>query len=177
MKSYSMKGQKELSDLGIVVSLGVLERNPNVFEVTNVENDRYYQEKDIDLLVKMKIKESKGWVGIEVKCDSYKSGNLYFETISNINKNTLGCLLYSEAHFLFYYFEKLEELYILPMQSFRQWFLRNKSSFNKKNTYTKDTKGKILYKSEGYTIPLDVIKKDFKRVKVIKIKNDISITK
>ena len=171
MKSYSMKDQKELSDLGLVVSLGFLERNPNVFEVINVENNSYYQKKDIDLLAKMKIRESKGWVGIEVKCDSYKSGNLYFETISNMNKNTPGCLLYSEAHFLFYYFEKLEELYILPMQSFRQWFIQNKSSFDKKNTYTKDTKGKILYKSEGFTIPLDAIKEDFKRVKVVSIKS------
>ena len=175
MKSYCMKGQKDLSDLGLAISLEFLQSNPNVFEVINVENDRYYQGKDIDLLAKMKIRESKGWVGIEVKCDSYKSGNLYFETISNMNKNTPGCLLYSEAHFLFYYFEKLEELYILPMQSFRQWFIQNKSSFDKKNTCTKDTKGKILYKSEGYTIPLDIIKKDFKRVKVIKIKNDIEL--
>lgn len=166
---YSMEEQMKVSDLGVFVVSKYLEGLDNVFKIVNVEEDKKYQKKDIDLLAYMKVGEKLGWVSIEVKCDTYKSGNLYVETISNMSKNTPGCLMYSEAQYLFYFFEKLDELYIFPMVKFREWFVANKNKFSRKEPATKRVDGSILYKSEGYTVPLQYIKDNFKQVKVVNI--------
>lgn len=171
-KAYSMEEQMDVSDLGIEVVTNYLLKHPNVSKIHNVENNKVFQKKDIDLLIKI----NERWCSIEVKCDTYTSGNLYFETISNINKNTLGCLIYSEADFLFYYFEKINRLYILPMKRFRKWFIENKSMFKKKNPSTKGPNGNIFYMSEGYVIPLALIENQIKPMKIIEnVKDNVNI--
>lgn len=167
MNSYSMEDRQEIGDKGIEIVTAYLKNNKRVNKIVNVENYKEFQKKDIDILVNMNIEGIPKWVAIEVKCDSYASGNLYVETISNMNKNTLGCLMYSEAHYLFYYFEKYQDLYILPMKKFRNWFKDNIKRFNKKNLFTKLPDGKILYESEGYTVPLKIIKQEFRPLRII----------
>lgn len=162
-KKYSMNNQYEKSLLGINIAKKYLSINPKVKKVIDVEDNEDFRKDDIDLVALMVDKNNVlKKCFIEVKCDTYASQNLYFETISNKNKNTPGCLLYSKAHFLFYYFEKYKKLYILPMKKFREWFLKNKNNFTKKEVFTKsNNSNEIYYSSEGYIIPLDSIHGDF----------------
>ena len=77
--------------------------------VHNVEDIKSYQAKDIDL-VWLSILEEKGprycvATKIEIKADTYyRTGNYFFETISNTNKNNPGCFLLTESDYLYYYF-------------------------------------------------------------------------
>ena len=52
-------------------------------------------------------------ITVEAKADKVISSNIFFETISNKEKNTLGCMLKTEADYIFYYFIAFKELYIL----------------------------------------------------------------
>lgn len=158
---YSMQEQMETGKTGIFFCEKYLESLSFVEKVINVEENRNFQKKDIDILAKINTKKGKALTSIEVKCDTYKSGNMYVETISNKNKNTPGCILYSKADFLFYFFEKTKILYIMPMKKFREWFLLNKNHFTVKYPSTKNSFGKILYESEGYTVPLKFLERNF----------------
>ena len=163
MMSYDMKDTYSISEEGIKVTLDFLEKNDNIIKIIDVQDSEEYRKKDIDLIALFKNNKK---ATIEVKYDTYKSGNLYFETISNMSKGTEGCLMYSEAHFLFYCFEKYKQIYILNLPKFREWFIKNKENFDRKTTSTK-IGNKTVYQSEGYTIPLKAIKKEFKYYKIV----------
>ena len=103
---YSWKLQKELGERGVVHVIEWLYLLNNTTGVWDVQDEKEYQIKDIDLLWTT---ESGGEdydtaKTIEVKTDFYTTGNFFFETVSNVKKNTLGCFLKTEADFLFYYF-------------------------------------------------------------------------
>ncbi|MGB5971072.1 MAG: hypothetical protein WBG70_22350, partial [Spirulinaceae cyanobacterium] len=90
--------------------------------VVNVEDDPLYQKVDVDLILNTK----KGSYKIEIKGDRYhKTGNFFFETHSNQEKETPGCFLYTEADWIFYYFVIPGTLYLLPMPTTRDWFVAN----------------------------------------------------
>jgi hypothetical protein len=81
-------------------------------DVRNVEDDPTYQQVDVDLLWTTQ----KASYRVEIKGDRlHKTGNFFFETVSNAQKGTPGCFLYTEADLLFYYFVEPGHLYILPM--------------------------------------------------------------
>lgn len=127
------------------------------YKVENVEDVPEYQKKDIDLIART----SAGTMTIEVKGDRYyKTGNYFLETVSNRNKETLGCILYSEADFLFYYFVEPKELHIIDMKKLQHWFKRNSHRFKERYVRTKSTDGKILYSSEGKLVPRAVLAKE-----------------
>ncbi|MEW6499503.1 MAG: hypothetical protein AB1589_44625, partial [Cyanobacteriota bacterium] len=64
----------------------------------------------------------KGEVLVEVKGDRWnRTNNFFFETHSNLEKGTMGCFLYTEADWLFYYFVNTRLLYKLPMPKTRDW--------------------------------------------------------
>ena len=88
----------------------------NIESVKSVQNIKKYQDEDIDFIVTFKNKKQ---YTVEVKTDTYTSGNLYYETVSCAEKNTLGCLEKTKADFIFYYFAKYDRLYILKTNSFR----------------------------------------------------------
>lgn len=110
----------------------------NTVDVINVEDDINYQKKDIDIV--WKLIDSKGIereVTIEVKGDRWdKTGNYFFETISNKSKNTPGCFMYTEADYIYYYFVNTRELNRIPVKKTRKWFERNKHKFKECQTST-----------------------------------------
>ncbi len=62
--------------------------------VRNVENDARYRRVDVDLLWATDACTYK----IEIKGDRWhQTGNFFFETISNKEKGTPGCFMYTEA--------------------------------------------------------------------------------
>lgn len=141
-----------------------LEQLPITTKVENVENDPLYQGKDIDLIwhyLSRKTGELESKT-IEIKGDRYeKSGNYFFETISNVQKNTPGCFMYTEADWIFYYFVNPKILHILPTFDTRNWFIRNQLQFYEATTSTSGSKG-LLYTSKGRKVPISTVSKHIK---------------
>ncbi len=101
--------------------------------VHSVEDDPRYQPLGIDLL----------WVGpersflriitIEVKGDRYeKTGNFFFETVSDLGRSTMGGFVITRAEWLFYYFVNSGTLYCLPMEFVKPWFVENMGRFRER---------------------------------------------
>lgn len=162
------EGEEKIKDF--ILSLDHVE------SVESVQNIKEYQEYDIDFIVTFKNKMK---YTIEVKTDTYKSGNLYYETKSCVERNTIGCLEKTKADYIFYYFSKYDRLYILKTKYFRNWVKNEISKFcknpktsvlSKKNVFNKITFGskKGIYTSEGYTIPLNYIEKELLNTKIYK---------
>ncbi len=114
--------------LGEYVVLNYLNTLPNIKKVKDVSFDKEYQEQDIDYLVTFTDKKDMNYppkelkCSIEIKTDTYTTGNIFFETISNRQKNTKGCMYQSKADYLFYYFINFGELFILQLHNYVVWF-------------------------------------------------------
>ena len=129
--------------------------------VENVEGDPDYQRKDIELLWTTIRRD----YSIEIKADRWHTtGNFFFETVSNKEKGTPGCFLYTEADFLFYYFTDPRQLYILPMPRTRQWFLASLARFAEKETTT--PVGSSHYTTVGRLVPIASVLQEVPGVKV-----------
>ena len=129
--------------------------------VENVEGDPDYQAKDIDLLWSTIVRD----YSIEIKADRWhETGNFFFEPVSNKEKGTPGCFLYTEADFLFYYFTEPRTLYILPMPRTRQWFLENLARFTERETTT--PVGSDHYTTVGRLVPIQSVLAEVSAVKI-----------
>lgn len=120
--------------------------------IKNVEDDPEYQKVDIDLIWTNK----SGSYRIEIKGDTYhKTGNFFFETHSNKERNTPGCFMYTEADFIFYYFVTSRVLYLLPIPTTRNWFIDNINRFRERSTTT--NVGNSYYTTVGRLVPIQVV--------------------
>ncbi len=122
--------------------------------VHNVEADPAYQAHDVDLLWTI-LNESDQLqiVPVEVKGDRYhRSGNFFFETVSNAARGTPGCFFYTRATWLMYYFVAPGRLYCLPLERVRPWFLQNIDRFVEKRTST--PVGRDSYITIGRLVPI-----------------------
>jgi hypothetical protein len=141
---------------------------PETLDVHNVEEDPVYQSVDVDLL----------WVTekvcykVEIKADrlGHQTGNFFFETISNKEKGTPGCFLYTPADLLFYYFTETRQLTILPVPATRAWFLPRQDQFPERETTTPI--GRDHYTTVGRLVPVELVSREVKEVwKVIMREN------
>lgn len=126
-------------------------------KVINVENNPEYQDKDIDLIWNYTKDNQTFSKTIEVKTDTYDSPNFFFETLSNVEKGTPGCFLYSEADFLFYYYihKNKKTLYILPFKKTREWFNLNRNIYLSRQTSTPINNSIMSeYRTEGSLVPI-----------------------
>ncbi len=158
MKSSPAKGLQmyAFNDVNTLASLGTkhletwLSSRKETTKVVNVEEDARYRQLDVDLLWATK-RNPKGY-RVEVKVDRYYgTGNFFFETHSNVEKNTPGCFLYTEADLLFYYFIEPRHLFVLPMPRTRVWFLEHKRDFRVKATTTPVSNS--FYTTRGRLVP------------------------
>ncbi len=147
LKSYSMKDASATARVGTAHVVGYLQTQSSTVSVENVEDDENYRAKDIDLIW---TRESNGVykkVSVEVKVDTYfRTGNYFFETFSNVEKNTPGCFIYSEADYFFYYFLDIE-IHVIELSPARSWFLENLDEFPRRRTTT--PVGRSFYHTEG----------------------------
>lgn len=101
-------------------------------------------------------------IKLEIKTDSYTSGNLFFETLSNIEYNVLGCMLKTKADLILYYFMKYNKLYILKRERFVEWAVQGiEKGKYKRKTFANKRRNKTLppTHTEGYPIPLKEIER------------------
>ncbi len=163
-----MEGASKVADEAAAAIETLLWRQSKTHNVRNVESNRTYRTKDIDILWEVKLGDGHTkTVSIEVKGDRwYKTGNYFFETTSNEGKNTPGCFMYTEADFVYYYFVEEKELHILPMPLTREWFLLHQSEFREKRTSTPIGNGNS-YVTVGRLVPRERVMKEVEGVKVI----------
>lgn len=153
---YSMEQTSKTGKEGIREVENFLRTLDRTNNLQNVENNLQYQKKDVDLIwtVNLKSGKIKDYL-CEVKTDTYdRTGNFFFETISNKSKNTPGCFMYTEADFILYYFIKIKELYVLPMPATRNWFKENMNNFKEISTTTSVRNGSYI--SIGRLVPIKV---------------------
>lgn len=140
-------------EAGEKLVLNFLNNKDNIDYIEDVSQDRIYQEKDIDSIVHFVSGKKQT---LEIKTDTYKSPNLFYEVTSAIETGSLGCLEKTEAERLMYYFVNLNLLYIFDMPKFRAWVNENKEMFDKKG-YGKKLKNNryngTQYTSFGYAFP------------------------
>lgn len=131
----------------------MLQKNKHIKKITDVSNDRNYFGKDIDYLVEFHDGTSQS---LELKTDFTTYPNFFYEEISAMETNSIGCFEKTEADRLMYYFIKLDLLYIFDMVEFRKWFHENKEAFIKKG-YQKKLKNNrhdgSTYTTLGYAFP------------------------
>lgn len=160
---YEFKKSLEVGKQGEEIIERYLLSIDNILEVKCVTDDRNYWDKDIDFIVTMK--DGRKFT-IEVKTDRYKTNNIYYETKSCIENNTLGCFEKTKADFIFYYFINKDILYIFKTKTFRAWVNKEidfyntqpaNSSLKKSFVYNKTRDLKSEYTSEGYIIPIDFL--------------------
>lgn len=152
---YDFSGRDKLAKIGEAVSQEYLKTWKSIKDIKNVRNDKEYQKKDIDIIITLKDYMD---VSIEVKTDSYTSGNIFYETISNDVKNEIGCMDKTEANFIFYYFihPSYRKIYIFNTESLREWKEKNKEKYTLRKVFNYN------YNSFGYTFPLVELEKDLK---------------
>jgi hypothetical protein len=164
MYDADKKGKAGTSDVEIY-----LKKLPETLKVINVESEEKYREQDIDIIWIRKNGSNIHETFIEVKTDyQEQTGNYFLETISNDLKGTLGCFLYTEANYVYYYFINIKELHILPMPSSRDWFIINMGRFKEIPTST-SSNGNILYRTIGRIVPKNVMQKEVEGIQVLTI--------
>lgn len=118
---YEFDRQRLLTDVGTLILSRFLQTRPRSLRVENVESDRDYQRRDVDLIWHRAIR---GWerTAVEIKCDAHagdddrlvqareypyyerRTGNFAVETVSNDVSGAPGWVFASEARMLLYYF-------------------------------------------------------------------------
>jgi hypothetical protein len=116
-----------------------------VEKVENVTQDPYYRSIDVDFVVTTRAGDR---ITYELKTEptAYHTGNFFYEHICNVDKNTAGCFLFSEADFWMTFIPQSGLLYIFPLEKYREYVLEETKNLPLLNVYNKGklTKGKIL---------------------------------
>lgn len=144
---YDFSGRDKLGKIGETVCIEYLKGCPLVESVKSVRSDKDYQKKDIDIVINLKDNRV---YNIEVKTDSYISGNMFYEMISNNITNAAGCFETSEADYIFYYFihPEYRRIYVFKTKELREWVHKNKERYKIKQVFN------YSFCSLGYAIPL-----------------------
>ncbi|MGM0164872.1 hypothetical protein [Enterococcus sp. DIV1059_2] len=155
MAIYEFKKSLEFGKKGEDFIWMYLQKQTNVCKLWDVRNNEFYQKIDIDF-----ISESENGTKnyIEVKTDSYTSGNIYYEVLSSANSD--GCMYKTKADTLYYYYPNMSKLYIFDLNKFRDFVESCLDWFDFKG-YKKSVKnysgnGMSTYESIGYAIPLSL---------------------
>ncbi|MFP2905047.1 hypothetical protein ACLESD_08330 [Pyxidicoccus sp. 3LFB2] len=149
-RSFSMRGVQGAADRAVQHARAwLLETEPDS-RVHDVQADPRFQHRGVDLLWELPSGEVRG---IEVKGDRNATRRRYFfELVSNLEKDTPGCFLYSGADLLVYVFLSQGELHVLPMRAAREWFLPRAKEYTLKHAFTQT--GAIRYTTVGAVVPV-----------------------
>jgi hypothetical protein len=118
--------------------------------VHDVQADPRFQHRGVDLLWERSGTEV---LGVEVKGDRQggRRGTYFFELVSNFERDTPGCFLYSAADLLAYVFLDRRELHLVPLPATRAWFLARASEFPLRQAQTRV--GAQRYTTVGASVP------------------------
>jgi hypothetical protein len=153
-RSFSMRGVQGAADRAVQHARAWLLESAPGSRVHDVQEDPRFQHRGVDLLWELPSGEVRG---IEVKGDRNATRRRYFfELVSNLEKDTPGCFLYSGADLLVYVFLSQGELHVLPLRATREWFLPRAKEYALKHAFTQT--GAIRYTTVGAVVPVrDVV--------------------
>lgn len=156
-KVYDFDQSVILGDFGEAKIAKWIKQLPEFSNLLDVSKIDKYRKKDVDFILYL-INGSR--IKLEIKTDDHTSGNLFFETLSNIEYNVLGCMYKTKADLILYYFPKYNKLYILKRKIFVEWATQGiKEGKYKRKTFANKRRNKTLppTHTEGYPIPLKEI--------------------
>ena len=131
--------------------------------IHDVQDDPRFQHRGVDLLWELPSGEVRG---IEVKGDRQPRRKRYFfELVSNLERDTPGCFLYSGADLMVYVFLVQGELHVLPLKAVREWFLPRAKGYELRHTFTQT--GAIRYTTVGAVVPVKDVQEAVPGVKHI----------
>ncbi|XXF79523.1 hypothetical protein P2318_07145 [Myxococcaceae bacterium GXIMD 01537] len=163
-RSFSMRGVMAAADRAVQHARAWLLESEPGSRVHDVQEDPRFQHRGVDLLWEKPSGEVRG---IEVKGDRRPRSrrNYFFELISNLEKDTPGCFLYSGADLMVYVFLGQGELHVLPLKDVREWFLPRAKAYELKHTFTQT--GAIRYTTVGAVVPCRDVREGVPGIRVI----------
>ena len=155
-KIHVFAEDKLIGDKGEAIIKDYLKSLPSINKVVDMANNKLFYHKDVDFVFE---RTNGKKYRAEIKTDQYKSGNIYYETISNEVYDTEGCMRKTACDYLFYYFINFDKLYILHMNEYcelmEMLIKENHPAIKKKSV--KNQKEGYVSNSIGYTLPLSVL--------------------
>lgn len=137
--------------------------------VHNVEEDPRYQGYDIDLLWVIPVGEFLRCYTVEVKGDrNHETGNFFFETVSVEHRQKPGAFIISRAEWFFYYFVNNGELYCLPMDKLRPWFVEHEKRFPERRSHSENSERKSKWSTLGRIVPIRVVLSEVKDIRLFR---------
>jgi hypothetical protein len=139
------------ADRAVALTRDVLLAESPKSYVHDVQDDPRFQHRGVDLLWE---RPNEKVLGIEVKGDrqGHRRGTYFFELISNAEKDSPGCFLYSIADLLVYVFLDVQHVHLLELKPVREWFVPRAKEYPLKTTKTRT--GAKLYTTVGATVPI-----------------------
>ena len=162
-RGFSMRGVMGAADRAVQHARNWLLATEPGSRVHDVQEDPRFQHRGVDLLWELPSGEVRG---IEVKGDRQPRRRRYFfELVSNLERDTPGCFLYSGADLLVYVFLAQGELHVLPLKAVREWFLPRAKSYELRHTFTQT--GAIRYTTVGAVVPVKDVQEAVPEVRLI----------
>ncbi len=149
-RAYSMQAVQHAASRAVELVRTFLLAEAPGSQVHDVQEDPRFQHRGVDLLWE---RPGADVLGVEVKGDRQggRRGTYFLELVSNAEKDTPGCFLYSRADLLAYVFLDRRELHLLPLPAVRAWFLARAGEFPLRHARTRI--GKEHYTTVGATVP------------------------
>lgn len=146
-----MRGVQGAADRAVALTREALLSQAPGSLIHDVQNDPRFQHRGVDLLWQ----HADGKVlGVEVKGDrqGYRRGTYFFELVSNAEKDSPGCFLYSVADLYVYVFVDARQVHVLELKKVREWFVPRAKEYVLKTTKTRT--GAALYTTVGAIVPI-----------------------
>ena len=138
--------------------------------VHSVEDDPRYQPLGIDLLWVVPERSFLRSMTVEVKGDRYeKTGNFFFETVSDLQRSTTGGFVITRAEWLFYYFLNSGMLYCLPMEFVKPWFVENMGRFRER--IAQSQRDQNHWRTAGRLVPIMTARREVPAIKAFHYQN------
>lgn len=129
------------------------------FNSNNIVYENLQKLNDIDII----LDNGKENITLSLKTQRKKYISIFFETISNCNKNTPGWGYYSKADYILYSMGNFKDGFIGYLFKIKDVLILNIKSYPIGYGETHNKMGILLYKTEGRLIPLI----NFKNKKII----------
>jgi len=156
-----MHGVRSTADQAVALARELMAFQQRQGRIHDVQDDPRFQHRGVDLLWDLPPEGGDGGgrvLGVEVKGDrNGRRGNYFLELISNLEKDTPGCFLYSTADLVLYAFVREREVHQLPLGPLREWFLPRAKQFPTARTRTRT--GASHYTTVGALVPVREVQK------------------
>lgn len=148
-----MRGVQAAANRAVRLACDYLLAQDAASRIHDVQDDPRFRHRGVDLLWE---RADGAVLGVEVKGDRQgRRKNYFFELVSNLERDTPGCFLYSSADIFLYVFLCERQVHALPLRATREWFLPLARSFPVKHTRTRA--GRESYTTLGAVVPVRLV--------------------